>query len=206
VAGSATIAANGAYTYTRYCEPVMTCTTSFPPMSINLSANTTAGGFNLVNSTENWTARVFAYRTDSGELMLVDLSGNGSFSLWTPQRTLTLPTAGSRALSWGLWTNPSLVSANAPSLSDFTNGAGDAATGSFTRVSNIDGHSETLFQNNPHAGMSFRAEGTATTTAGATVVVREFASLPLRGMSVSALSLPTLSGGAYFLSVTVPVP
>lgn len=204
VAGSATIAANGAYTYTRYCADVKTCTTSIPAMNINLSANTTAGGFNLVNSTENWTARVFAYRASGGDLMLVDLSGNGSFSLWTPQRTLTLPTAGSRAASWGLWAGPSLVSANAASTSDFTNGASDAATGSFTRVSNTDGHSETLFINNPHAGMSFRAEGTATTTAGATVPVREFASLPLRGMGVAALSLPTLGGGAYFLSVTAP--
>ena len=37
---------------------------------------------------------MFAYRTGGGDLMLVDLSGNGSFSLWTPQRSLTLPTAG----------------------------------------------------------------------------------------------------------------
>jgi hypothetical protein len=203
VGAGATVSATGAWTFTRYCPDVKTCSVSLPAMSINLSAHP-GGGFNLVNSTEGWTDRVFAYRADTGDLMLVALASNGSFSLWTQQRTNTLPTAGSRQTSWGVWTNPSLVSANAPSLSDFTNGAGDTAAGSWTRVSDLDGHSETLFANNPRAGMTFRAEGTATTTSGASVVVREFASLPLRGMGLSALSLPTLGGGAYFLSVTPP--
>lgn len=201
--GAATLSATGVFTMTRYCPDVKTCLATLPTDNVSLRLNP-AGGFDQVNTTANWTARHFAYRAASGDLMMANISGNGSFSLWTQQRTLTLPTAGSRTASWGLWVDPSMVSANARSLSDFTNGAGDAATGSFTRVSNIDGHAETLFINNPHAGMSFRAEGTATATNGASVVVREFASLPLRGMGVSALSLPTRSGGAYFLSVTVP--
>ena len=205
VAGSATIGANGAFTVTRYCPDVMNCLTSLPTPVINLSVNA-AGGFNLVNTTENWTSRTFAYRAGNGDLMLADISGNGSFALWTQQRSNALPAVASRLVSWGVWTNPSLVSANAPSLSDFTTTAVDAAAGSWTRVSNLDGHSETLFANNPHAGMSFRAEGTATATNGATVVVREFAGLPLRGMGVTALSLPSLSGGAYYLSVTPPAP
>ena len=203
VAGSATIGAAGGFTITRYCPDVMNCLTSLPTPVINLSVNP-AGGFNLVNSTDNWTSRTFAYRNSSGDLMLVDISGNGSISLWTRQRTNALPTVASRSVSWGVWANPSLVSANAVSLSDFTTTAVDAGAGSWTRVSNIDGHSETLFTNTPHAGMTFRAEGTATATGGATVVVREFASLPLRGMGVSVLSLPNLSGGAFFLSVTPP--
>lgn len=203
VAGSATLSAGGGFTLTRYCPDVKNCLATVPTPTINLSS-VAGGGFNLVNSTDNWTDRLFAYRAASGDLMLVDLAGNGSFSLWTQQRTNGLPTAGSRSVSWGLWSNPSLVSTNVPSLSDFTNGAGDTVTGSWTRVSNLDGHSETLFANNPHAGMTFRAEGTATTTSGSTVVVREFASLPLRGMGLSALSLPSLAGGAYFVSVTTP--
>lgn len=203
VAGSATISAAGGFTLTRYCPDVKNCLATVPTPTINLSVNA-AGGFNLVNSTENWTSRTFAYRNGVGDLMLADISGNGSISLWTQQRTNALPAVASRSVSWGLWTNPSLVSANAPSLSDFTTTAVDASAGSWTRVSNIDGHSETLFANNPHAGMSFRAEGTATATSGATVVVREFAGLPLRGMGVSVLSLPSLSGGAFFLSVATP--
>lgn len=200
---AATLSASGAFTFTRYCPDVKTCLASIPTLAINLSA-AAAGGFNLVNTTQNWTDRVFAYRASSGDLMLAVLSGGGSFSLWTQQRTNALPTVSSRSVSWGVWTSPSLVSANAPSLSDFTTTAVDATAGSWTRVSNLDGHTETLFANNPHAGMTFRAEGTATATSGATVVVREFASLPLRGMGLSALSLPSLSGGAYFLSVTTP--
>lgn len=203
VAGSATINTAGGFTVTRYCPDVKNCLTTLPTPAIHLSTNA-AGGFNLVNTTDNWTSRTFAYRAGNGDLMLADISGNGSFSLWTQQRTNGLPTASTRQASWGIWTNPSLVSANAVSQSDFTNGAADTASGSWTRVSNIDGHSETLFANNPHAGMTFRAEGTATTTSGATVVVREFASLPLRGMGLAALSLPSLGGGAYFLSVTTP--
>lgn len=204
VAGSATISAGGALTVTRYCPDVMNCLTTLPTPTINLSVNAAGGGFNLVNSTDNWTSRTFAYRSGSGDLMLADISGNGSISLWTQQRTNALPAVTSRSVSWGVWSNPSLVSANAASLSDFTTTSVDATAGSWTRVSNADGHSETLFANTPHAGMSFRAEGTATATGGATVVVREFASLPLRGMGVSVLSLPNLSGGAFFLSVTPP--
>ena len=204
--GEATIAANGGFTITRYCPDVKTCLASIPVMNINLSPNT-AGGFNLVNTTQSWTDRVFAYRSGS-DLMMVSLAGNGSFSLWTQQRTNTLPTVGTRSTTWGVYTNASLLSPAVPSLSDFTTTAVDMAAGSLTRVSEIDGHAETISINAPYPGLNFRAEGTAVATkgpnAGSNVTVREFAALGLRGMGISVLSLPTLSGGSYFLAVTPP--
>lgn len=206
--GEATIAANGAFTVTRYCPDVKTCLASIPAMSISLSPNA-AGGYDLVNTTQSWTDRVFAYRSGTGELMMASLAGNGSVSLWTQQRTNSLPAVGTRSTTWGVYTNASLVSPAAPSLSDFTTTAVDAAAGSSTRVSEIDGHPETISINMPYPGLNFRAEGTAVATkgpnAGSNVTVREFASLGLRGMGISVLSLPSLSGGSYFLSVSVSV-
>lgn len=202
VAGAGSISSTGAITLTRYCPTLQTCAPVTSPPSLTLQANA-AGGFNLVQP-GNDPSRTFAYRSPSGDLMLVDLAGNGSVSIWAQQRTLTLPAVSSRSATWGLWTNPSLVSTSAASLSDFTITALDAATGSYSRVSNIDGHTETLNINTPYAGLSFRAEGTATTSTGATVAVREFTALPVRGMGLSVLSLPTLGGGAFFFSVATP--
>jgi len=69
-------------------------------------------------------------------------------------------------------------------------------------------HVETLSANTPRDGYSFRPQGTATTTGGATVPVNEFTALLLAGMGASVLWLPTIGNpsalGALFFAVTKP--
>lgn len=182
-----------------YCENVDPCITQ-PGVTLELTAHS-GGGFTLANPGDAGD-RLFAYRAGNGDLMLVDLAGNGSFGVWTPRRAAGTVSVGVRQLFWGLWTNLSLLSTAAVSTSDFTVTASDA-TG-WTRVAASDGHSETITTNSPRNGWVSRPEGYAPIAGGGTVLVRGFNGLVLRGMGMSALHLPTLGGGAYFFSVTQP--
>ncbi|HET7792224.1 MAG TPA: hypothetical protein VFL64_02460 [Rhizobacter sp.] len=198
---SASLSAAGALTNLSYCENITTCQ-AISGLNINVSVNA-SGGFNLVNSTENWTDRLFAYRAGNGDLMLVVLAGNGSFSIWTPQRATSPVAVGTRQLSWGLWAGINLQATSAIAVNDYNVTAADATT--WTRVAASDGHSETVTANSPRNGWVSRADGTAPTTGGGTVTVRGFNGLVVRGMGMSALSLPTLNNGSgsgsYYLSV-----
>ncbi len=176
---------------------------------------TAVGGFSLrsdagfnTNYAAGGSDRTFAYRAGNGELMLVVLTGNGSFTLWTQQRTNGLPTVGALSTSWGMWTGTNLVANGAQSTSAFTTATVDSTTGVSTRTSDTDGHLETLTANNPRNGWTFRTAATASTTAGGTVNVLEFSLLSMRGMGISPLWLPALSNGAltgaYFVTVARP--
>jgi hypothetical protein len=158
-----------------------------------------------VNTTANWTDRAFAYRAGGGELMLVGIAGNGSFSVWTRQRTNGLSAPGDKSKTWGLWINTANASTSAVSENAFTTLSNDPAAGSWLRQSDIDGHQETLFANNPRAGYTHRPAATAQGNSGP-VDVREFTSLFLRGTGLSVLWLPAVglntAPGAYFFAVT----
>src|SRR5262249_4356000 len=97
---------------------------------------------------------------------------------------------------------------NAVAENGFTTTANDATT--WTRQSDTDGHFETLSVNTPRDGYTHRPQGTAMTTAGATVPVNEFTALGLAGMGVSVLWLPSIgpmsAPGALFFAVTKPSP
>ena len=79
----------------------------------------------------------------------------GSFNLWTRKTDGSLPAAGSSVANWGL---PSNTNGVAGTLADaaFTNNAGSG--NSYTRLSLIDGHTETLQINTPRSGYLFRAQ------------------------------------------------
>ncbi len=193
---AATVSTTGGITVTSYCPDVVTCQTDISHPPITLSVNL-AGGFTY--TTENWTERVFAYRAGNGDLMLVELMHTGGFALWTPQRATGAVALNSRLTSWGTWMDPNLQSTSPFALTDYTTTASSAST--WTRVSAFDGHAETLTANSPRAGWVSRTEGTSPTTGGGMVLVRGFNGLVIRGMALTALSMPTLAGGAYFLSV-----
>ncbi|WOB08361.1 hypothetical protein [Piscinibacter gummiphilus] len=194
---AATVSATGNIVVSSYCADVVNCAAVAPHPAVTLSANA-AGGFTLTDST-GWTERFFAYRAGNGDLMLVELMHTGGFGLWTPQRATGAVALGSRLTSWGTWMDPNLQSTSPFSFTDYTTTASSGAT--WTRVSAFDGHSETLTANSPRAGWVTRAEGNAPTAGGGMVVVRGFNGLVVRGMGLTALSMPTLAGGAYFLSV-----
>ncbi len=175
--------------------------------SITIHANA-AGGFDLVNSTENFTDRYHAYRAGGGELMLVGAGDDGELMLWTPQRAVTLPTVGTRTTSWDAQLNTALVSPSAIGESDFTIDTVDATAGSWTRVDNQNGVIQTLLANNPATGYSFRLGGTGTTTSGASVRIYESTRMQLRGMGMTASWLPQAgtpsAPGIMYLSVGKP--
>ena len=202
-AGNATIGSDGVVSAISFCADVKTCTPINEAISIRANA---AGGFDFVNTTANFTDRYFAYHAGGGELMLVGISGDGSFTVWTKKRTNTLPTVGTVTNNWNLTLNNQNLAG--PALSEVSNTitSVDATSGTFIRTQQTvganDAHPESLAINNPRDGYTFRPAATATAADGSTVVIREFTSLGLRGVGLSVLSLPSL--GWYLFSVTQP--
>jgi hypothetical protein len=138
--------------------------------------------------------------------MLVGVAGDGSFGVWTRKRTNGLPTVGTVAGNWNLSLDNQLL--GNPALGEVTNHIDtvDAALGTYTRtqatVGANDAHGESLAINSPRDGYLFRAAATAPAADGSTATIREFTGLGLRGMGMTALTLPSL--GWYMFSVAQP--
>ena len=214
-AATVTFGTDGKISAVTSCPDVKTCTdltgTALP--SITLSANT-AGGFNLTNTTDNWVDRIFAYRAGGGELMLVDISGGGSFSLSTRQRTNPLPTVGVASRSFDVSVGSNLLSAGAIGESGNTIKTTDATTtpqaytrstfGYFNNGATFATWDQSLQANQPRAGYTLRPAqtGVPTSAAGVTTTTREFVALGMRGMGLSAVSIPF--NNTFIVSVGQP--
>lgn len=202
-ASTATIGSDGVVSALSFCADLKNCVAVNVAMSLKTNA---AGGFDLVNTTANYTDRYFAYRAGGGELMLVGVAGNGSFGVWTRKRTNGLPTVGTVTSNWNLSLDNHLL--GNPALGEVTNHIDtvDAALGTYTRTQTTfganDAHSESLAINTPRDGYLFRVAATAPAADGSTATVREFTGLGLRGMGMTALTLPSL--GWYMFSVAQP--
>lgn len=199
-AATGTLSATGALTAVSICEgtnaawSVATCTaqtSDFPTFQLNAD-----GGFDMLDAGATVASgRTFAYRSGSGDLMMVHVDADGSFEVRTRQRTNDLPVVGRVSTSWDLrFTNKWL---GTPAVSESTNtvSAIDATAGSFTRlaktVGGTDEHLETVLVNSPRNGYNFRAAATVTGTDGVTPVqVTEWTNLGLRGMGLNALVRP----------------
>ena len=217
-ASTLTFDGTGKVTAANSCADVKTCvavdatTLAALTLSANTDTTTAGGGFNFTNSVDHWTDRIFAYRAGGGELMLVDISGGGSFSISTRQRTNTLPEVGTINRSFDVTINSSLLSAGAVSESGNTIKTTDSVTGAYSRT--VFGYfnngatfatwDQSLQINQPRAGYNFRlAEtGVATSATGVLATNRELTALGLRGMGLSAVSLPF--NNTYILSVAQP--
>lgn len=173
---------------------VATCnavTTGLPTLQVDA-----AGGFDaFAPGSSTPGARTFAYRSGTGDLMMVNVDDDGSFELRTPAKAVDAPASGRVNTSWDLrYTNLWLAT---PAVSESTNTAQalDASGSSYTRlaktVGGSDEHVETVQLNNPRSGYNFRAAATVTGTDGTTVVnVSEWTNLPVRGMGLNALLRP----------------
>ena len=212
---TATISSTGVVSDVVSCNGASTSSTcSAETVTINFSSNS-AGGFDLIGSDAGgtWTDRVFAYRAGNGDLMMLEVTGNGSVSVFTKKRTLSLPTVNTvQGASWSIRTFSTLV-ANPLAISyPATVTAVDSGAGSYTRTVNLaDGkvdYSETILQNAPRAGYNFRATGSTTSVLDSrTVNIRERTSLGLRGMGVSVQSVPVqtgISSAGFQMSVDQP--
>ena len=196
---SATFSATGTLSNVSACQnnttwSVATCTTiasGLPSMAANAD-----GGFDSIDAGATVASgRIFAYRSGSGDLMMVNVDGDGSFDVRTKQRTIELPAIGRVNTSWDIqFTNKWL---GGPALSESTNTVStvDSVASSFTRlaktVGGTDEHVETVLVNSPRNGYNYRAAATVTGTDGTTVVsVSEWNNLPVRGMGFNALLRP----------------
>lgn len=206
---SATITAAGALTAGMFCQNTATwdvkVCTNVPDAQLAITANTD-GGFDFFDKGAI-NGRVFAYRAGGGELMLVEVDTDGSFTMFTHQRTNGLPTVATGKTSWSVFIGKALTSPNALGASNQTILSVDTTAGSWVRnsannVGLTNTHAETLFGNNPRNGFTFRAPGSAPAADGTTATISEFTALGLRGMGLSPLLLP--ASKSFLISVDKP--
>ena len=209
-ATSATLDAAGALTSASLCKndaswDIASSCAAVATSGTSVRANSD-GGFDWVEGS-TVLSRMFAYRAGGGELMLVDVAEDGTFSMWTKQRSNALPAVNRVRTGWDLRLTNQLLAT--PPIGESTNTitAVDTAASSFVRlaktVGGTDEHLETVLANSPRNGYSFRAAATVTGTDGTTVVpVSEWTALDLRGMGLSALIRP--ASKQFMFSVQQP--
>ncbi len=154
------------------------------------------GGFDGIDAgATQASSRAFAYRSGSGDLMMVNVDGDGSFEVRTQDKANDMPVAGRVNTTWDLrYTNQWLAT---PAVSESTNTVQtvDTTASSFVRlamtVGGTDEHLETVLLNSPRDGYNYRAATTVLGTDGTTSVsVSEWTNLGVRGMGFSALLRP----------------
>lgn len=154
------------------------------------------GGFDGIDAVDTVaSSRTFAYRSGSGDLMMVNVDGDGSFEVRTLAKANDTPVVGRVSTTWDVrYTNQWQAT---PTVSESTNTVQgvDATAGSFVRlaktVDGTDEHLETVLLNSPRDGYNFRAATTVLGTDGTTSVpVSEWTNLGLRGMGLNALLRP----------------
>lgn len=204
------------------CDDVKTCA-PIPAAELaflTLTANAAAGGFDLTSSdpADPYVDRLFAYRAGGGELMLVSISGNGSFSLLTRERTNDPPTVGNISRNFDLSIGRTLASTGSIAESGNTILTVDTASNGFTRSTFGYLNNGTVFatwnqslqRNTPRNGYTLRIGETAvpTNVAGVTATNREFVALGMRGMGFSAVELPANNvagdNAIFLISVSQP--
>jgi hypothetical protein len=154
--------------------------------TINITSDS-AGNLSISETTpgSTWTDRLFAYRTGSGDLMVIELSPDGGISAWTKKRALALPTVGQAvAPSRSFRLNSDMVITtvdDSPAGSIF---AVDAATNSITRNQNqANGvsYKDTVIINQPSEGYQLRLPATVPGSDGSTVTIRARTNLSMTG-------------------------
>lgn len=210
-AGTVTINTAGVVTAFKECSNAATwnvtnascvdVSTGLPSVTVN-----SAGGFNLVEPTGALAARMFAYKSGSGDVMFIMAGDGGGLTVSTKQNTNSLPTVGDTKTTWNLQLDNLLVSPTVVSANSNTVVSVDSAAGSWVRSLKNAGstvtHPETFFANNPRNGYSFRAAGSALASDGTTATISEVTALNLNGMGLTATLIP--SSKHFQFSVTQP--
>lgn len=191
------------------CQPgevlARTCTPLsglFPKLSVNA-----AGGFTMTSTdpAEPWTSRWFAYRTGSGDVVLMQIDQGGTFGFASPKVARTLPSLGT-SRSWGASMDMERVaSATTFGETTYLTKRVDAATDSYVRtirnplLATDDSHDQTIQHNWPRAGWTHLAAGSSPTPSGTLVSFREWVNLRLLGTGLSVTySVPTATQAPVF--------
>lgn len=181
---------NGIVTHNIDCANLTQCATNDGD-GVTLAAHAD-GGFTAGNTT--FSARLFVYRSGSGESMFVALEPNGGVEFGTRKRTNTLSPIGSVNRTWNL----TLTGAGtAPfALGDSENSTVSHASdgSSWTRDAIIDftnriTRPETVQINQTRDGYLHRVPETVTASNGAPSNVPEWIGLPLRGIGITPVAI-----------------
>ena len=217
---TASVSSVGVVAFTSLCADAKTCVTTGLP-SPPLTVNTAGGGYDI-NFSATEKSRLFAFRAGGGELLLVGVGEDGTWTIGTHLRTNPLPAVGAVNLFWNVEATNALVGTTyGPTGLAITDGSNtimsaDSANDFFTRnnVTNFTGpitRPETIYANKvagtARQGYRWRQPATGViNSAGATVNVPEFIQIPLRGMGLTATVSPNANVAAsrYGLSVTKP--
>lgn len=191
------------------CQPsevlARTCTPlsgPFPKLSVN-----TAGGFTMTSTdpAEPWTDRWFAYRTGSGDVMLMWIGQGGTFGFASPKVARTLPSLGA-SRAWNASMDMERVaSATTFGETSYLTKTLDAATDSYLRtvrnpqLATDDSHDQTIQHNWPRTGWTHLAAGSSLTPSGTSVSFREWVNLRLLGTGLSVTyTVPTATQAPVF--------
>ncbi len=198
--GSPTLTATGTLGGTD-CNGFTDC---IVPTDVRTVTARSDGGFLMTDATAGWSELLFAYRSGGGQRMVVSIADDGSLGFVTPAGDAVLPQVGDTSANWGFFCNTAGVVTSPASDDAFTVQSTDTTAGTWTRRNVADGHVETMAVNDPRAGYVHRPAATATTDAGATVNVRDYTRLTLRGMGVVVGWQPALGTGAFVISAQKP--
>lgn len=183
-----------------------TCTTQWPPFaSVVADAR---GGFAMhsMDPADPWTDRWFAYRTGSGDMMLMWIGQGGSFGFASPKVAHALPEAGSTSRIWGASMDMNRI-ASATTFGERTYliKRTDAVANSYVRtirnplLTTDDSQDQTIQNSWPRVGWIHLAAGASPTPSGTLVGFREWVGLPLLGTGLSALyTVPTATQSPVF--------
>lgn len=184
----------------RSCTPL---SGPFPKLSVHA-----AGGFKMTSTdpADPWTDRWFAYRTGSGDVMLMWIGQGGTFGFASPKVAHRLPDAGGTSRAWGASMDMNRV-ASATTFGERTYliKRTDAATDSYVRtirnplLATDDSQDQTIQHNWPRIGWTHLAAGSSPTPNGTSVGFREWVGLPLLGTGLLAMyTVPTATQTPVF--------
>lgn len=195
------------------CQPsevlARSCTSlagPFPKLSVHA-----AGGFTMSSAdpADPWTDRWFAYRTGSGDVMLMWIGEGGTFGFASPKVARTLPSLGT-SRAWNASMDMDRVaSATTFGETTYLTKSVDATTDSYLRtvrnplLATDDSHDQTIQHNWPRTGWTHLAAGASPTPSGMLVSFREWVNLRLLGTGLSVTyTVPTATQAPVF-SLTV---
>jgi hypothetical protein len=162
------------------------------------------GGFAMTDIT-GMSSRLFVYRGGSGDLMVAVVSVNGTFAVYTPDKSIPLPTVGAVSKGWSYDANAQLVAYPVGEGSSTVISV-DTAADTYTRVSRSNGGTRettnTLSLNNPRRGYFHRPMSIVTASDGTQVQLNEYTAMRLHGIGLVPLLLP--GPKTFELSVTRP--
>lgn len=188
---------SGKLTALNDCDYLQPCVaqTSALPNGFAAAAN----GDLVVTEPGGGTARFFAYRAPSGDMVLIGLPDSGII-VATRQAALVLPAVGDTQSYWDVSVNSQGVAGNL-SADNRSYTAVDAVAGSYTRSPSFTGTIDGFTVNNPRSGLRSRA--TCINSSGATVSCGMI-TMPLTGMGMTVYGSSVATSAFFGLSVARP--